>query len=434
MAYGDCDGPWDAVPWPRWLGIRTTTGAASMSWLMVGDTAHTDTTYQESTPGLEFGVVIFAVQEQAVVAPPGFEVVRAFLEDHEIEVKPWGINAFGIVQLRERPFWQFFEWLGYAEKEITLQGYVGVNNSMSVGFGASSASGGQVDRSMQQEFLNLRAALPARTPPLFLKHLFKQMHWELEIVLQDTLQATTTTREGHRGSGQIDLLLNVNHVLELSDDAVQALRLNPGATLVSTTGLDFGKEWKKWVGQPAEIKLVRKYELDGTWPLGAGFVIGHPTVEMDVTLTGESKGDWTVSLSGAIGWGEEEQLGVLGFTLGNKKAERLFEGSYAIFRQQSERKIAEIQTELSGLEAQMARGAANAAEVEYARKRLADEQKRLEEIKKEAENLPPVPSSHGSGRGREWTWVFRASFGNLSLVDLLALTRSVGGAVAGRGP
>ena len=449
LVYGDCDGPADAVPWPHWLGIRTVAGAASMSFLMAGDTTPSDALPDTSTtPGLEFGVVVFAAESQKVEAPEGADVVREFLEDHEFQVAPWSVNAYGVLQLEQRPGWKFFQELGYSEKRVTIQGDVSVGAKWSAGFGVGSA-GASARTGGEAEPLTLRVALPDRKPvrSAALKWLVEKMHLELEIAPKVALTDTVSSGGATRKVGELGLEIKVNHVMELTKDAIAFFHLKAGAELEGSIGLDISTERplsgsaspSSTAGpddghatQPedegeAETKLVGSYTLNGDWPLGAGFSIGHPKIELDVTASGEHEGDVAVSLSGAVGWGEEAQLGVLGFTVARAPREAVVASTEDVERRDAQDMVGVLQTKLSGLVAQQRRGQATDEQVQTARDDLAAAQRRAAQL--DSEPAPATPDSSGAAAGPKWTWAVKANLGNLALSNLIALVRSAAGAV-----
>lgn len=435
MAYGDCDGPLNTVPWPHWLGIRTTSGAASTAFLMGGDTSHTDTTYADTTPGLEYGIVLASAQELTVAAPQGFDVVRSFLEDHEIEVKP-GINAFGVLQLKQQSFWKFFQMLGYDQKELELQGFVGFDYQGSIGLAGDSRKGSRPDVTTLTEFLNLRAALPERSP-LLLHEFIKSMRLELELAVQDTV-AHTRAETAHN---QWHLLLNVNHRLALNDTLIKALRLNPGAELVSTTGLDLSTEgFKKG---STELKLVRRYSLDASWSLGdTKFVVGHPELEIGVLLAGESKGDVMLSLTGSAGWGDAEELGKVTVTLARSASVvRSHEPTLGLDRMQSNVKRWQDRLDFTQGELDKATSHEDSLKLQgyitNYQHWIADEQEHIKSFeslnivrKQRAKQDSVAAAQPKCFKLKGWYCSYRISLGNLTPVDLLALIRNIGFEVA----
>jgi len=471
MLYGDCDGWAGHVPWPQWVGIRTIAGAATVEWLVTADKADDGTVTLDSAladtstaRGLEFGIVVFTLRTMTVKAPTGFREVQEFLADNEIDVKP-GINAFGIVQLQQRAMWPWFQSLGYDQREIALQGYAGLNNAWSVGFGASSEGGPQADVSLTTEFLNLTAALPERTPPGAMGQLFSRSHVEFELKLQDTTaiaaqrQAPTPAGEipperqtGLRNqSVQFDLILSLKWVLELSDDAINAmsgsrLRLHGDSAvdpaLVLSVGIDLGRAGSVNSGLSAtEAKLVLKGEMEGYWAYRE-LRVGHPQIEFDYTLNGKNKGTFTFAVTGAVGLGDELELGVLGFTLGRKTETGAVTPEMTTLRMYWERTVSRMQMNLSGVVAQQERGRATDAQVQAARDALAialREQAKAAEMAADLERMqqspatatatgatpapstPATPATPATATKSEFAWAVRFSLGNMSLMRALAL-------------
>jgi hypothetical protein len=436
MLYGDCDGPVGAVPWPKWLGVRTKGGSASTAFLMQGDTTHADTTYADTSSTLEksrylkFGVVVFTLEEQTVAAPPGFAVVRSFLEDHEIDVKP-GVNAFGVWQLYERPFWKYFQFLGYKNKEVELQGFVGLGHHLSVGFAGSTETGrGGGDVSAELEFVNLRAALPSRVPPL-LQDLFASMNLEIELAVTDTMSRGLTAED--RVHHQFHLLVNLKHHVALSDALISALRMNAGAEFIGTTGLDLSTE--EFNRGSTELKVVRRYTLDAAWRLGqTKFVVGHPELEIGFALVGEHAGDMTLTLSGAAGWGAQESAGKIGFTLGKSAAMARSQS-----RSLSDERIARWQDRLTFTEGELAKATTD-AEKEKLRGYI-DQYHRWIETERVTMKMAQSPNLKRSIREtvasepkcfklQGWYCAFRLSLGNMGVKELLSFFREIGFAVA----
>jgi len=435
MAYGDCDGPFDRVPWPQWLGIRSLDGTSTMSFLMGGDTSQTGDDFHSTSPGLEFGVVILTAQELTAAAPAGFEIVREFLEGHEIDLQP-GINAFGIWQLQERPFWKFFQALGYGDKEIELQGFLGVNFNASVGLMGATGQGVRGDVSADLQFLNLRAALPRRDVLLpGLSSLFRSSQLEFELAVTDS--ASVTRAAGDRLHHQFHLLLNFNHHLTLSRQLERALHVNPGAELVSTTGLDLSTE--EFTQGSGEVKLVRRYTLDATWTLGqTRFVLGHPELEIGLLLAGEHRGDLMFTLSGSAGWGGQDALGKLAITLARSAAvARSHQPTASLDRMQAD--LARWQDRLNSANEHLATAATPADSAPWLDEKrivsgwIAETQEQARSFEslnatrraraQQAQVVAAQPRCFGL---TGWYCTFRLSLGNLGLVDLMSLIREIG--------
>lgn len=435
MAFGDCPGATDLGAL-RWIGIRR----AGMN-----DPCFFEEDALDSA-GLESCILVFTPFELDVAAPNGFTAVDDFLNSRELDARP-GLNVLAVWKLQERAFWPFFQALGYTEKEIVLQGFVGVNNTLSFGFTRTAEGGGKADLSVEQEFLNFRAALPTREPPSVLGRLFKSMHLELELALKDTIQVTGRDD----GSAQLHLLLNVNHHIELTDAVVNALRLDPGAELVSTLGLDLSKEVELKDGKldpdAAEAKLVNKYALDATWSWGK-LVFGNLELELGVMLAGKEEnglskaGEFMMTLSASAGWGAQDALGKLALTLGKKPTPKVLQsidkmnadiarwkdlieftrGQFAELTTAAD--SAKYQGYIDRYEGWIAETQSSLSTVEglNATKKL---QERVAAVR------PPGCSIFGKQILEDWYCQARLSLGNMSLVDFLALIREAVGAAAG---
>jgi len=438
MAFGDCTGALDVAAL-QWIGIRRAE---------TNDPCFFEDATFESV-GLESCILVFTPFELDVAAPDGFARVTDFLNDRELDARP-GLNILSVWKLQERRFWPFFQALGYDEKEIVLQGFVGVNNNMSVGFTRSAGGEGTADYSVEQEFLNFRAALPTREPPLVLGNLFKAMNFELELALKDTIQVTGRDD----GSAQLHLILNVNHHIELTDAVVNALRLDPGAELASTLGLDLSVEGSLKDGEfgrsAPEAKLVNKYALDATWSIAqTQFVFGNLELELGYMLAGQEEnglskaGEFMMTLSASGGWGDQDALVKLALTLGKKPTPPVlgsidkmkadisrWEDRLAFTREEYAKATtaadsAKHREWISNYEEWIATSTSNLATLEglNATKKL---QERVNAVR------PPGCTIFGKQILKEWYCQARLSLGNMSLADLGALVRDAAGAVRER--
>jgi hypothetical protein len=432
LVYGSCDdhaAGW--MPGAKWLGIRTVAGAASSQWLMVNSDSTVDSTSQAqadsasrvSGPGFEFGAVVFTLQETTIAAPDGFTPVRDFLEAREFDAKP-GVNVLAVQQLEEGSAWDFFRWMGYDQKELTFYGFAGVNTALNVGFGRSR-DGGFANASAEVEFVNLRLAFPTREPPALLHPFFKSMHLELELAVKDTILNLMEPKSSH----QFHLVMGLNHRIELTDTLIQAMRLNPGASLVGTFSVDLSKEQKPG---STELKVAFKYALDATWTIGeTQFVVGHIEVEIGRMLYGANTGDVSLSVSGSVGWGPEESLGKLSVTVGRQPKPRflaMLDGMRDNITRWQDRRVFTMG------ELVMARTAADSAKLNGYIKQYEEWIATEEDQLKTFQNLNTTVDARKNYVNKQphclgkagWFCTFRLSFGNMSLVDMLALVRGAG--------
>ncbi len=430
MAYGDCDGL--GLPLQRWVGIRTVEGSAATASLMAGNLPQGEV--DSTNPGLEFGIVIITLENTTVAAPDGFEIVRSFLEGHDIEAKP-GVTTFGVMQLAQRPFWQVFEFFGYDQKEIELQGFVGLGNKLSLGFAGNSKDGTRGgDVSAELEFVNLRAALPERTPILApVRALVKSSHIEFEFAVTDTVRKVFGDSSG--AQHQFHLLFNIKHRLQLSDDLVSALNMNEGAEWIGTLGLDLSTEqFKKGT---AEAKIVIRYTLGATWSLGSSkFVVGNPELEVGVLVGGANRGDVMFTLSATAGWGEEAGLGKIAVTLARSEAS-LRAQAHPAYLARGHANVQRWQERLDFTREELVRAttAADSTKLQgYIAQYegwIAEEQEQIKSfeslnttrrLREQQQAANPEPHC---GKLKGWYCGFRASFGNASAVDILALLREI---------
>jgi hypothetical protein len=232
------------------------------------------------------------------------------------------------------------------------------------------------------------------------------------------------TETGHH---QLHLLINLNHRIDLSDGLIQALRLNPGAQLVNTTGLDLSREIG--VAGSNEVKLVQKFSLNATWSLGqSGFVVGHPEVELGYMLYGPAKGEFSIAVSGTAGLGSEESLGKLVVTVGRKPTPpllQMIDGMHADVTRWKDR--------LDFTQGELVK-ATTAADSAKLRGYIADYNSWIAEAQDRIETFEGLNTTRAV-RERQakqqphclragWYCTFRLSLGNLSLVDLIALIRN----------
>jgi len=211
---------------------------------------------------------------------------------------------------------------------------------------------------------------------------------------------------------------------------------------VLSAGIDLGRAGSINSGlSSTEAKLVLKGELDGYWEYGA-LQVGHPQVEYDYTLNGKNQGTWSLAFTGAVGLGDEPEVGVLGFTIG-KKTEAV-PAEMTTLRMYWERTVSRMQMNLSGVLAQNQRGRATDEQVQAARDALAAAlrgQAQAAELAADLERMqqrpasgatttssttsttpaPSSPATPATTTKSEFAWAVRFSLGNMSLMRLMAL-------------
>ncbi|HEX6066834.1 MAG TPA: hypothetical protein VFZ04_21510, partial [Longimicrobiales bacterium] len=103
---GDCIGWNDAITRRRWVGKRSLSDSEELAnWIPTDNPAENP----DSLAKLQFGVRIASwVEEDA--GKDALPAVKAFLEDHEIELKT-GITHFGILDARQTWLWSILDLL-----------------------------------------------------------------------------------------------------------------------------------------------------------------------------------------------------------------------------------------------------------------------------------------------------------------------------------
>ncbi|MEJ2185324.1 MAG: hypothetical protein P8Z36_05240, partial [Gemmatimonadota bacterium] len=120
LLFGECNGNVGALGGLQWIAVRRT---GRLGDLMDGVPI---TPSPASQLALRYGVVIFSFYSTTTALPQSFARARDFLDYHDIDVKP-GVNVFGIVDLKEHKLWPLFQALGYTDKYVELQGFLGLD-------------------------------------------------------------------------------------------------------------------------------------------------------------------------------------------------------------------------------------------------------------------------------------------------------------------
>jgi hypothetical protein len=379
MLTGGCT---NDVTVPRWVGIRTTGDAQEVStWI------YTDTVIPDSDlPKLKFGVAIFSLfEEVAGAAADSIEIVRAFLEDHAIQLKP-GINLYGVLDMRQYPdAWEVLsKFYEDDEHEVELQGFLGLNQNVAVRIGTKGAA-----MAMDQERLVLRAALPQKKRD----GLFKTTQWGFEIAFGDSLAGGRTWGGNRIG----DLAFNLKPQLTFTG----VTRAREPAWLfpedVTWKGsLEFNFSYSPTAQANERFPVTRTLRLKTSYefPLGNSPVaLGHPEIFLDVNnsviaaLASGHPGRIDVDVNGrasVIMLGEEIATGHL--TIGRKgstpqsnleRAEQLMRGDSALittFEDAVKQAESEVQSAIAFGDTAMQR---------VARERLAHRKASLEQYRKD---------------------------------------------------
>jgi hypothetical protein len=443
LAYGDCDGLLDRTVL-RWVGARKLSDSQElMGWLQGEDVAA-----DPEGSKVKFGVGIFSLFDMTATGD-SLDVVNQFLEGYSIDVQP-GFNGFWIFDGSGSPKLQrIAEILHTTTSEFELQGFVGLNQSFSVGVSAGTKPGAAgpspayregglgADVSLERTFFVARGALPAWKKPWGSERL-ASIQLGIEIVIKDS---TVLAGAGlGKNDAAFDVVITPTITVVTADDV----------TWKGAIGVDLAKgSWVDW-----DPKLVVKLVTDKTWqpgPLaGTQFAIGNLEAELDVDeglIAAFSKGpgaiDWSLAIGGSLGWANQPALAKLGVAFGRKadNPEKYWTDMVATDSAQAQAELLLIQISRERLD--RAEAAGNAADIETARAELDHRSKLLDETlqrlrtsqrgldlwKQAAAGGKPALTNNEKGA---WWWRARISLGNLSLLDLLDLFRKASVAIRDR--
>jgi hypothetical protein len=168
-----------------------------------------------------------------VTAPDGFREGSEFLDGHEFDVSR-GLNAYAVLNLQEHALWESFQALGFGEKQITLQGFLGMDAQKAIGIGLGDGYEAQVSR--QREFMLLSAALPERKAIGPLGSFAESMQLSFEIELKDSLGVSLAPGEASASKYSRELIFRVKHTINLREDLFP--RADGGRALVGWIGAD----------------------------------------------------------------------------------------------------------------------------------------------------------------------------------------------------
>jgi hypothetical protein len=321
LLYGRCDPGTGPLGGLRWIAVRRT---GRLGDLMDGVPI---TPTPASQLALRFGVVIFSFTSTTTQLPESFTRARDFLDYDTIDVKP-GVNVFGVVDLKEHKLWQLFQALGYTDKYVELQGFLGLDASWSVGGRFAHTPKNEIagEVSAQRTLLWLRAALPKKQPLVF-KKLFATSQVGLEFTVQDST-AYGISNEGTESRAALDLILSANLTLttpsgvewhgSIGVDATQEHRALAAYAKDKATKSDSAKK------ETPTVKYVLKLGVDKWQPL-TKLPVHLNDVELEADLNGgflnmlaeRSPGflDWSVVGTAGFGVGNQDDLGkiILGF-------------------------------------------------------------------------------------------------------------------------
>jgi hypothetical protein len=192
---------------------------------------------------------VIALSASTVSAPDVFREGSEFLAGHEIEVLR-GLNAFAVLNLHEHALWPAFENLGYQEKQIELQGFIGFDVSWAVSVTGAVGKGeaqGSADLSKQRTFLKLRAALPERKPIGLLSHVVQSMRLGFEFEIKDSTGYSLGAKkeDGKVGGGltqksSFEFVPKITHTMTLREDLFP--RIEGSRELVGSFGVSIASE------------------------------------------------------------------------------------------------------------------------------------------------------------------------------------------------
>lgn len=300
LLYGECSGGAGALSGLQWIAVRRS-GSVGDLFDGVGLAPGPATEL-----GLRYGVVILSLYPTSTEVPETFEAARDFLDFREIEVQP-GLNVFGVVDMKEHGLWPVFEALGYTDKYVELQGFVGLNESWSVG-GRVGTTEAAAELAVQRTVLFLQAALPEKEPLVF-RDLFEASQLAIEFEATDSTAYTAGTAEGSGSKASLDLVLSavltlttpggiawsgsIGPVLTQEHEAVGALAASDDTT-------------RSFLGGRS-VKTVMKIGADSL-PLVGRVYIDGPELEVEIMdgfldmLRTRNPGavNWGAKLSGSL--------------------------------------------------------------------------------------------------------------------------------------
>jgi len=298
LVHGNCDGPLGGLEWiatkrsdhetlNRWLTRKPPTAGRPF----LGDT-------------LKYSAWAFALSSDSVWVPDSADFGDAdFFDGNDFDVKP-GVNAYAVLALPNRGLWGFFQRLGFQEKAITFQGFVGLDVSATLGIGQPTGAGASVDQSVQASFLNLSVALPDRKPlkgGLFYP-IAKSMHLAIELEVKDSVaaragvQGATEKGSGVNGANTLEIVPKITHTIVLKDDV--AKHIQGSRQLVGQLQLDIqGGSEQTNVLSKSGSKLKQIWSKVAGPRLGAAFGVKPSDVPCaPTTTTGIAwKSDYVIS-------------------------------------------------------------------------------------------------------------------------------------------
>jgi hypothetical protein len=360
-----------------------------------------------------------------------------FLEGHSVDVRP-GFNVYGILSHGRLGI---LDWIAEALHTTTddfeVQGFVGMNNSLSAGvsFGQGEDAGLGGDVSLQQSFLVLRGSLPAWERP-WGSDAIKSIQLGIQVELQDSLSLGLGSSAAD--SGDVFKKTDLDIVLTATVTVVTANDITWEGAI--------GRDWNVATG---EAKWLAKLGSDRRWqpgPLGGTqFYLGNLAAEFDAEkltdLFTEGTG-WSLGIGGSLDWGDAS-LASFGITFGRKDLATTW--SQLVAKDSALARADTVLIEDSREQLRRAEERGDTAAAAAYRQQIADREARLantlrslradllaleqQERAKAAGRQKPNPSNTPPTPGM-W-WRARLAFGNMSILDFVDLVRS---AAAGRAP
>jgi len=445
VVYGDCGGPFEKTV-VRWIGARRLSDTQELwQWLLASSAGDEAPETTEDTAGakLKFGVGIFSLFEMTAGEEGTLEVAQEFLEGHEVDLQP-GFNFYGIVDGEQVPLLKTIaEKLHTTTADFEIVGFAGLNTSLNAGVSlgqtAEGESGGAVDVGAQFVILRVAGALPAWENPGW--DWIKSLQLGLEVVVQDSVAYGWGARDAGLANS-LEIVPAVTLTLVTSDDV----------TFTGTVGIDFAKNQ----GEAFNPHLVVKLSSDARWTptqlRGMDVFVGNPEIELDIEDLPDWKNiqqngfgalEWSLSVSGSLGWGNEEAIAKLGVTFG-RKADNPGEFWGDLVQKDSVLAKADsllIERSRAGLAQAEARDDSAAADA--FRAQLTERETRLAQTLRnlranegalkqwEDAKARGVQKPNAGERKGAWWWKARLGFGNMGLLDFVDLIMK---AVAGGGP
>ncbi|HEY0809369.1 MAG TPA: hypothetical protein VGD49_04370, partial [Longimicrobiales bacterium] len=435
---------------PHWVGVRTRGDSQEVGdWLdteLDASVPDSVTVTDSDTAGavLEFGVAIFSLFGEEVGGSDSPEVVQAFLEGHEIELKT-GLNLYGVIDLRQFPnLWSrvFSHFLDDDEHELELQGFAGFNQTMAVRLGArgqfaSEWPGVGADVSHTREWLNLRGTLPAKK---FDNAAIKSIQYGVELTYGDSIAYGLGGNLRAGASRSYDLVLKPTLEVVTSDDV----------TWTGTIEMDAGMSWSGKNPFSGENKLTLRVKTDHEFQPGlldgSACAIGHPEVALDINdglikatmSAAPARLDWDFNLRGSFLF-QSDEIATLGLTVGRSadKPIEYYESEVARKQKQLDQAVHELRRRRQMETEQMARNPRGVATHNAIRAGIEEQRVLVESLQQSVRKDSTIVADYKANykaanrtnassatRGKGF-WQASLALGNMGILDLINLLTKI---------